>query len=115
MIVYLVLDIRLAGGTSVEGRVEVYYDNTWGTVCDDDWDIDDARVVCRQLGFRDAEAALGNARFGQGTGPIFLDEVDCMGYESSIFSCSHKGIRVQSCDHSEDAGVRCKDKEGKNY
>ena len=63
------LPVRLVGGsTAMEGRVEVYYNNTWGTICDDYWNINNARVVCHQLGYVDAVTATSNAHFGQGSG-----------------------------------------------
>ena len=87
--------------------MEVYYNGTWGTVCDDSWDIRDANVVCRQLGFRFALNAYENAHYGRGTGPILLDNVNCLGSESSLFLCRHSGVKKHNCDHHEDAGVRC--------
>ena len=113
--IFIILVIRLANGSDdLVGRVEVYYNDTWGTVCDDKWDIDDARVVCRQLGFRNALAAYRNAVHGRGTGPILLDDVDCLGDESSLLSCRHNGIRNHNCDHNKDASVRCENIEGEN-
>ncbi len=94
-------------GSRKEGRVEVYYNGTWGTVCDDNWGFEDARVVCRQLGFYDAETTVASGYFGQGSGPIWLDDVNCYGYESSLFSCRHDGVGTHNCGHHEDAGVRC--------
>ena len=100
--------MRLVGGsTSSEGRVEVFHNNIWGTVCDDSWDINDARVICRQLGYRDAFSSPGSARFGAGRGKIWLDDVNCQGDEISIVDCGHRGWGINNCGHSEDASVVC--------
>ena len=103
-----VAKVRLLGGNGVNtGRVEVYYNNIWGTVCDDDWDLNDAAVVCRQLGFPGAISSSCCATFGQGTGPIWLDDVKCTGSETSLSSCSHGGWGRHNCAHKEDVQVLC--------
>ena len=125
--IFPILAVRLVGGFYSEGRVEVYYNGTWGTVCGDDWDINDARVVCRQLGFHFALNAYGrrlcyyyyqdplwNPDYGSGTGPILLDNVKCLGSESSLFSCSHRGVGNHYCYHGNVAGVQCGNTKGEN-
>ncbi|PIK50758.1 putative deleted in malignant brain tumors 1 protein-like [Apostichopus japonicus] len=100
--------LRLVGGANNnEGRVEIFINGTWGTICDDYWDNDDANVACRQLGYSSAEAATSSASYGQGTGQIWLDDVQCDGSEQNILSCANRGVGVHNCGHSEDAGVRC--------
>ncbi|XP_019960011.2 scavenger receptor cysteine-rich domain-containing protein DMBT1 [Paralichthys olivaceus] len=101
--------IRLAGSgsTRCSGRVEIYHNNTWGTICDDNWDMNDAKVVCQQLGCGMNLRAPRAARFGEGTGNIWLDDVDCSGSEGSLSDCKHKTFGKNDCSHDEDAGVVC--------
>ena len=106
--------IRLVGGSTYsEGRVEVKYNGEWGTVCDDGWSSYSTYVVCRQLGFGTYGWSYGGAYFGQGTGPIWLDNVVCTGSETKLASCGHLGFKViRSCGHYEDMGVRCYGNQG---
>ena len=100
----------VGGGSSLEGRVEVYVNGTWGTVCDDSWDINDATVVCQQLGYGSAVSARMGAHFGQGSGDIVLDDVACTGLETNIRECS--ASTSHNCGHHEDAGVVCSGNDG---
>ena len=100
--------INVNDSTNMTGRLDVYYNGTWGTVCDDYFDHHAARVVCRQLGFNSTGAmAVVRAGYGQGTGSIWLDNILCFGSEQSIDSCFHNSWGYHNCDHSEDAGVIC--------
>ncbi|XP_077443685.1 scavenger receptor cysteine-rich type 1 protein M130-like isoform X2 [Stigmatopora argus] len=100
--------LQLVGGWSgCSGRVEVFHAGVWGTVCDDEWEVSAADVVCRQLGCGHAVSAPSSAHFGQGAGPIWLDNVMCQGEELAITHCSHQRFGENNCGHSEDAGVIC--------
>ena len=96
------------GNCPNQGRVEVYHNGMWGTVCDDFWSLDDAKVVCKQLNYQTEGAiAFTRAAFGQGTGSIILHNLNCNGHESSIFDCPHNGETIHNCGHDEDVGVFC--------
>ncbi|KAI4804685.1 hypothetical protein KUCAC02_026304 [Chaenocephalus aceratus] len=103
--------VRLVGGErgqSDRGRVELYVNGEWGTVCDDLWNINNAEVVCRQLGFTRALKAAKNSEFGEGKDlRILLDDVQCDGTESGLLDCQHTGVGTNNCAHYEDAGVIC--------
>ena len=97
--------VRLVNGPTVYvGRVEVYHNGEWGTVCDNGWDLNDAQVVCTELGY--GAAAMHTAYYGQGSGQIWLNYVNCVGSEDSITNCTH-GWRSNDCFHERDANVRC--------
>ncbi|KAL3972513.1 receptor-type tyrosine-protein phosphatase F [Sarotherodon galilaeus] len=102
------IPLRLVGGLEeFEGRVEVYHNGRWGTICDDQWDDLDAEVVCRQLGLGGVAKARTWAHFGQGFGPVLLDRVQCTGNELSLEDCPHSNWEQHNCKHMEDAGVSC--------
>ena len=102
------VDVRLIGGNiSREGRVEVFYQGSWGTVCDDLFDLDDADVVCRMLGYDRAGNVLPNAYFGEGMGDIVVDDLQCEGDELNIGRCAQNTFGSHNCSHNEDVGVTC--------
>ena len=107
-ILYHCFIVRLVNGsTEYEGRVEVYHNGEWGTVCDDGWDLNDAQVVCNQLGFNRVAAVRHGALYGQGIGRIWLNNLNCTGAELTIENCSHTGWGIGNCSHSKDAGMKC--------
>ncbi|XP_061567107.1 galectin-3-binding protein A-like [Cololabis saira] len=101
-------DVRLSGSRSnSEGRVEVFHDGKWGTVCDDEWNVAHAQVVCRQLNFPGAKSVVLGGDYGKAPGPIWLDDVKCKGTENHLVSCEYQGWGVTDCTHKEDVGVIC--------
>ena len=87
--------------------MEIYYEGTWRTVCNDNWHVNDANVVCRQLGFERALEATKSAAFGNGTGEIRLTNVRCTGKESSLRDCARYRWGAHLCGHDRYAGVVC--------
>ena len=100
--------VRLQDGTqSGTGRVEIFHNRKWGTVCDKSWDLKDANVVCRQLGFFGAKAALKGDKVPDGTDQIWLDDITCNGTEKFLANCSHGAWGNRNCNYGEDAGAEC--------
>ncbi|XP_019132960.2 deleted in malignant brain tumors 1 protein isoform X2 [Larimichthys crocea] len=100
--------VRLVGGADrCAGRVELWRDGRWGTVCDDQWDLQDANVVCAQLGCGYALEVTGQGgSFPPGRGPVYLDELNCTGKEKNLWACPDAQDEPD-CGHKEDAGVIC--------
>ncbi|XP_062913395.1 deleted in malignant brain tumors 1 protein-like [Mobula hypostoma] len=108
------LPLRLSGSnTNCSGRLEIQFNNIWGTICDDSWDIGDANVACRQLGCGSALWTLGSDKIVHGVGDIWLDEVKCKGSEAFLSSCLASSPGQHDCDHKEDVFVTCSVSENK--
>ena len=121
--------MRLRDGTTLSGRVEICIDNLWGTVCDTSWSVNDAMVVCRQLGHSPESKqdcvmaayslavnstippigamALHSDQTPNGVGSIWLSNVQCTGRESRLIYCSTNPLGVHDCNHDGDVGVSC--------
>ena len=98
----------MGGDTLLEGRVEIFLLGQWGTVCDNNWDLADATVVCHELGYAIAVEAPKSASFGAGSGPSWYYSVHCSGTELTLNWCSRSTSNFGSaCSHSNDAGVVC--------
>ena len=102
--------VRLVGDVHGSGRVEVFDEGEWGTICGKNWKwtLNEAMVVCKELGFKKAIFQSRMALHGQGTGPVLLRDVACEGTERSLLECP-KGQwgDVGDCRHDEDVGVSC--------
>lgn len=99
---------RLVGGDiPCSGRVEVQHGDTWGTVCDSDFSLEAASVLCRELQCGTVVSLLGGAHFGEGSGQIWAEEFQCEGHESHLSLCPVAPRPDGTCSHSRDVGVVC--------
>ena len=103
------LSLRLQGPLSKNGigRLEVFHKGQWGTICDNFWSKNDAKVACRQLGYKYAVKVLTGHQVPDGSGEIWLSDVVCTGREKGLGNCNHRGWGVHNCHHDSDAGVEC--------
>ena len=104
--------IQLANGGRTSntyfGRVEVFLDGVWGTICGYSWNLTESSVVCHQLGFPFAKP-VNAGYYGPGSGRIWLTNVSCSGEEEELRECSHHQVQgpLYNCDHHDDIGVMC--------
>ncbi|XP_056006707.1 soluble scavenger receptor cysteine-rich domain-containing protein SSC5D-like [Ostrea edulis] len=102
--------VRLVGGDHAwSGRVEVFHNGHWGTVCDFLFDDKEADVVCRMLGYHSGGWAFASGVFGYGSGPMWAGSLNCVGNETDLKQCpSYSEWGRASCAHKEDASVSCR-------
>ncbi|XP_064597470.1 MAM and LDL-receptor class A domain-containing protein 1-like [Liolophura sinensis] len=99
-------NVRLVGNNGWEGRLEIYHDGEWGSVCNRDWDLNDAMVVCRMMGYGPEAEILSNHSRGS-TRKIWMSNVNCRGIETRLENCRFSGWDSNRCNHNQDVGVRC--------
>ena len=101
--------MRLVGGNNVtSGRLELRHNGVWGSVCDDEFGVDEGGVVCRMLGLPGGVKIHTQAAYGEGQGPIWIKTIECYGNETSLKHCP--GVAWEHnyyCKHSEDVGLEC--------
>ena len=101
--------VRLVGGNSNnEGRVEIYYNNTWGTVCRNYWGSSDSNTMCRQLGYTGSIRYYLSPFVDHENTPIWMDRVGCGTFDICLGKCSFAGFGNNRCQHSQDIFVSCK-------
>ena len=88
----------------ITGQIEVYYNNQWYEICYQDWDIKDATVACRQLGYDYVASSSFSTSYNYRT---VFNNLTCSGTETSLFDCAHSGFRRRSCDNRQVARVSC--------
>ncbi|KAJ8027046.1 hypothetical protein HOLleu_32076 [Holothuria leucospilota] len=100
--------VRLVDGFSnSSGRIEVLFDGEWGTVCQEEWTLADANVVCKQFGYGSAIVSFRNALLGEGSGFIWMTSVQFTGNEMTLSGCNYTLFGNLGCSHREDVGVLC--------
>ena len=97
----------MGGIQNRSGRIDIYHNGRWGSICNDNWDIADSRVACRHFGFEFGLLSGGVSDFGRGYGPIWLEDINCTGSEATLLSCPRSDWGVHDCHHNEDVGVYC--------
>ena len=109
VIVFIVVRL-VQGRTARDGRVEVRRSGAWGSVCGEQWDLVDANVLCRLLGYNEALAYYQNITFKQSNNTLWLTDVQCVGNESSLFHCVNSGWGKRTCNEGFAAGATCSDR-----
>ena len=103
--------VRLVSGAGPhDGRLEIFHNDRWGTVCNDFWDQKDSLVVCRQLGYSSVENvfnALESHEIGDQGMDIWLDNVHCVGNETRLADCRRNAWGDNNCGHGEDVALTC--------
>ncbi|XP_029990097.1 scavenger receptor cysteine-rich type 1 protein M130-like [Sphaeramia orbicularis] len=99
--------VRLVHGSSLcSGRLQVRSNQSWSSVCEEDLDLNDAQVVCRELGCG-APSVLRGALYGQGEAPVWTSEFQCEGNESVLLDCGRSAS--DTCSSGRAVDVTCAD------
>ncbi|XP_067451600.1 scavenger receptor cysteine-rich type 1 protein M130-like [Thunnus thynnus] len=99
--------VRLVNGSTLcSGRLEVKSEQSWSSVCEDDFDLQDAEVVCRELGCG-APSVLQGALYGEMQALVWTEEFQCKGSESVLLDCGRSGSTKNTCSSDKAVGLTC--------
>ena len=90
-----------------QGRIEIYYNDTWWTLCQHHFSHDAFNIVCRKLGLPDSQEAYNESQFGSGNQSILPMDFSCDGHEASLMDCRHEHFSDHHCGDQNTVGVSC--------
>ncbi|XP_052821548.1 deleted in malignant brain tumors 1 protein [Octopus bimaculoides] len=94
------------GLNTIKGRVEIFHNNSWGSICDDGFDNTNAYVVCKSLNYKSGKI-LPAESYEVAKGKIWMDDVRCVGNEKTIFDCQYSPLGTHDCTHKQDVMISC--------
>ena len=108
-LIYIITLARLREGNSpLEGRLEIYYQGVWRSVCTQHWTFKEAHVACRMMGYH--SALYAETIYGSFDRQVGIQDLRCKGSEKDLVGCRNNGWNLQGCQDKMYAAAICSSK-----